>query len=384
MKKFLAILLALSMLLSLAACAASAAMPAPTQAPAPAEAPAQPAVVEAPEQQEAAAEEASAFPMTVTDQLGNTVTVEKPAERIATGYYISSSTCIALGLKDKIVAAEEKIDARPIYKYAAPELIGKIGNVGSAKAFDLEACIAAEPDLVILPKKAKDYAATLTEMGIATIVVNPESHEKLIEMISLIGALTGADDAAAALIARYDDVTAKVQSLTAGLTDADKPVVYMCGNSSYMTVAPKDMYQASLITSAGGKNAGDVLDGDSWTDVSYEQIVAMNPDIIIIPTTNMANGQPDYTAADLMADENLAEVTAVKNGAVYNMPAGYEAWDSPVPSGVLGLLWMTSTLHPELYSMDTFATDAADFYKTFYGFDMDTSALTAGSAKAAA
>ena len=92
------------------------------------------------------------FPLTVKDQLGNEVTLEHAAERIVSGYYISSSTCIALGLKDKLVATEEKIDKRPIYKLAAPELIGKVGNVGSAKAFDLEACIAAEPDLVILLK----------------------------------------------------------------------------------------------------------------------------------------------------------------------------------------------------------------------------------------
>ena len=149
----------------------------------------------------------------------------------------------------------------------------------------------------------------------------------------------------------------------------------MCGTSSYLTTAPKDMYQSSLITTAGGINAAQDLAGDAWTDVSYEQMIAMNPDIIIIPTNNMANGQPDYTAEALIADKSLAEITAVKNGAVYNMPAGFEAWDSPVPSGVLGMLWTLSTLHPEVYTIEEFAVDAADFYKTFYGFDMDTSTI---------
>ena len=315
------------------------------------------------------------FPLTVKDQLGNEVTIEHVAERIVSGYYISSSTCIALGLKDKLVATEEKIDKRPIYKLAAPELIGTIGNVGSAKAFDLEACIDAEPDLVILPKKAKDYAATLAEMGIPAIVVNPESHEGLVGMITLIGRLTGAEEKAAALISYYDKVMKKVEELTANIADADKPTVYICGTSSYLTTAPKDMYQASVIASAGGKNAGDFLEGDSWLDISYEQLIAMNPDVIIIPTNIMANGQPDFTADEVLADEQLKEIIAVKNGAVYNMPTGFEAWDSPVPSGVLGMLWMTAKLHPEVYTMEEFAADAADFYKTFYGFDMDTSSI---------
>ena len=48
--------------------------------------------------------------------------------------------------------------------------------------------------------------------------------------------------------------------------------------------------------------------------MSYEQILAMNPDVIIIPTNNMASGQPGFTAAEISADEHLAEVKAVKNG----------------------------------------------------------------------
>ena len=237
MKKFLSLALALIMALAMfAGCAQQGAENAaeePAAAEAPAEAPAeQPA-------EEAAA--ATVFPLTVKDQLGNEVTLEHAAERIASGYYISSSTCIALGLKDKLVATEEKIDKRPIYKLAAPELIGNVGNVGSAKAFDLEACIAAEPDLVILPKKAKDYAATLAEMGIPAIVVNPESHEKLVEMVNLIAQLTGAEEKAKALTARYDEVMKKVEGLTANIADADKPTVYMCGTSSYLTTVPKDM-----------------------------------------------------------------------------------------------------------------------------------------------
>lgn len=320
--------------------------------------------------------EKASFPLTIEDQLGNSVTLEKPAERIVSGYYISSSACIALGLENKLVGTEEKTDKRPIYKLSAPELIGSIANVGSAKAFDLESCLGAEPDLVILPKKAKDYAKTLNEMGIAAVVVNPESHEALVDMIKLIANLTGSEETAGKLITSYNEVLSKVESATANLDDSKKPVVYMCNNSTYLATAPKDMYQASLVRSVGGKNAGDILEGDSWTDVSYEQILTMNPDIIIIPTNNMANGQPDFTAADVLADTNLAEVTAVKNGAVYNMPAGLEAWDSPVPSGVLGMLWLLATVHPDLYTKAECADYAASFYKTFYGFDMDKSIIT--------
>lgn len=67
---------------------------------------------------------------------------------------------------------------------------------------------------------------------------------------------------------------------------------------------------------------------------------------------------------------------AVQSGAVYEMPSGIEEWDSPIPSGILGTLWMTSVLHGDAYPFDTFTADVQDFYKTFYGFEIDPALIT--------
>lgn len=345
--KWLAMLLAVVMVLSFAAC---------SQEPAPAPQPEPTTDV--------------TYPVTVKDMAGREVTLEKQPERIVSGYYISSSACIALGLTDKMVGIEDKSAKRPIYKLAAPALID-LPNVGSAKAFDLEACIATEPDLVILPMKQKDTAQTLQEMGIATLLVLPESHEQLIEMFTLIGTATNTVKQAEKLISYYNTKLSAVTELTRDIPDDEKPVVYLGSTSDILRTAPREMYQASLITTAGGKNAGDVLEGSSWTDIDNETFLTMNPDIIVIPTDNFAVSSPDYTAEDVMNNPTFSDVTAVKNGAVYQMPVGYEAWDSPVPSGILGTLWMLKTLHPELYPAEQFAADVNEFYTVFYGFSVN-------------
>lgn len=345
--KWLAMLLAVVMVLSFAACG---------QEPAPAPQPEPTTDV--------------TYPVTVKDMAGREVTLEKQPERIVSGYYISSSACIALGLTDKMVGIEDKSAKRPIYKLAAPALID-LPNVGSAKAFDLEACIATEPDLVILPMKQKDTAQSLQEMGIATLLVLPESHEQLIEMFTLIGTATNTVKQAEKLISYYNTKLSAVTELTRDIPDDEKPVVYLGSTSDILRTAPREMYQASLITTAGGKNAGDVLEGSSWTDIDNETFLTMNPDIIVIPTDNFAVSSPDYTAEDVMNNPTFSDVTAVKNGAVYQMPVGYEAWDSPVPSGILGTLWMLKTLHPELYPAEQFAADVNEFYTVFYGFSVN-------------
>lgn len=345
--KWLAMLLAVVMVLSFAACGKE---PAPAPQPEPTT--------------------DVTYPVTVKDMAGREVTLEKQPERIVSGYYISSSACIALGLTDKMVGIEDKSAKRPIYKLAAPALID-LPNVGSAKAFDLEACIATEPDLVILPMKQKDTAQTLQEMGIATLLVLPESHEQLIEMFTLIGTATNTVKQAEKLISYYNTKLSAVTELTRDIPDDQKPVVYLGSTGDILRTAPREMYQASLITTAGGKNAGDVLEGSSWTDIDNETFLTMNPDIIVIPTDNFAVSSPDYTAEDVMNNPTFSDVTAVKNGAVYQMPVGYEAWDSPVPSGILGTLWMLKTLHPELYPAEQFAADVNEFYTVFYGFSVN-------------
>lgn len=64
------------------------------------EATAAPETTAAPE--EPAAETAVTYPLTVTDQLGREVTIEEEPKTLASGYYISTSLLIALGVQNEL------------------------------------------------------------------------------------------------------------------------------------------------------------------------------------------------------------------------------------------------------------------------------------------
>lgn len=303
--------------------------------------------------------------ISLTDQAGRTVELDKPAETIVSCYYVSSYAVMALGLSDRMVGIENKAASRPIYQLSAPDFL-ELPAVGTMKESNVELIASLEPDLVIMPQKLSEAAQTLTDLGLSVILVNPENHEDLCDMLSLIGEACGVSEAADKLITYYDT---QMDTLSALTTDTEKPVVYMGGNSSYLTTAPADMYQSSLIDLAGGVNAGDALDGDYWTEVSYETILTYDPDVIVIPSG------ADYTADDIRADSQLSSLTAVQNDAIYAMPSQLEEWDSPIPSGILGAMWMTSVLHPDVYTGEAFTQDATAFYETFYGFTPDAALL---------
>ena len=312
----------------------------------------------------AAASEAAGI--TLTDQAGRTVTLEQPAESIVSCYYISTYATIALGLKDKIVGLENKADTRALYALAAPEL-PQLTQVGTLKELNVEAVAALEPDLVIMPQKLIDNAQTLEDLGITVMIVNPETQEGLETMLTLIGEACGASDQAQALIDYNHTQLERAAEMTA---DLEKPSVCLLGNSSSLSVAPAAMYQNDLIEQAGGVNAAASIEEDYWADVSYETLLALAPEVLVIPSA------ASYTAEDVMNDPQLADLPAVQNGAVYTMPQGLDEWDSPTPSGILGVLWLTSVLHPEAYPFEEFTADAQAFYQTFYGFTPDSSLIT--------
>lgn len=308
---------------------------------------------------------ALAYPRVLTDQAGREVTIEKAPERIVSGYYISTSACIALGLETRMVAIEAKADTRNIYALAAPELID-LPSVGTAKSFDLEGCLAAEPDLVILPKRLSDAAQEISAFGIPVLLVNPESESLLSGMIAGIGIATGTEERAENLIAFGVAQLALCGEMLSHVTPVS---ALMLGNSDYLTCAPGDMYQSDVLEGAGAVNAAGELTGGAWAQLSYEQLLAMNPQALVIPA------EASYTAGDVLSDPELSELEAVKNGAVYAMPKGFEAWDSPVPSGVLGTLWLASELHPEAYGREMYVEAAKTLYETYYGFTPGEAAL---------
>ena len=303
--------------------------------------------------------EQTVYPVTVTDQAGREVTIEKEPSSIVSGYYISSSLLIALGLKDKVVGIEAKADKRPIYKLAAPELT-ELPNVGTAKEFNLETCAALSPDLVILPMKLKDAAQSLTDLGITVLLVNPESQDLLTEMINTIATATNTNSEAAKLLAYIDSQKA---ILTSALSGVEPESVYLAGNSSFLSTAGPSMYQSSIIELAGGKNAADSITDSYWAEISYEQLLAWAPSYIIIAS------DAEYTVDDVMNDPNLAECTAVKNSHVYAIPGDVEALDSPVPAGILASVWLAGILHPDQVSTDTYTTEMTNYYETFYGIN---------------
>ena len=214
----------------------------------------------------------------------------------------------------------------------------------------------SEHDFAIKLKKTAD---TLESLGIKAVVVNPEDQSLLEECITLVGKITNNVGRAEAL---NNSIKTFLADNKTNVSGENTPSVYLAGNSSVLSTAGSKMYQNTLLTNAGGKNVASELTDTYWANVSYEQILAWNPDYIVIAA------DATYSVDDILNDANLAGCNAVKNKNVVKLPNDIEAWDSPVPGSFLGSIYIASVLHPEKVTKDFYETCVTKFYESFYGF----------------
>jgi iron complex transport system substrate-binding protein len=265
---------------------------------------------------------------------------------------------MALDLDEQLVGVENNADLRPIYGLSNPQIL-QLPSIGTAKEVDIEACAALMPDLAILPMKVKDSADDLEALGIPVLFVNPESQELLTQMIRLVAAVTDTEETAETLISFLET---QENHLTEILSEADRPSVYLAGNSNFLSTAGNAMYQSDMIRLAGGSNVAAEIEDTYWAQIDYEQLLVWDPEYIILPSS------AKYTIEDIMTDPNLAGCRAVRNSHVYQVPGDAESWDSPVPGSILGALWLANILHPELMTDTDCAAIMDEYYETFYHF----------------
>ncbi len=298
------------------------------------------------------------FPVTITDHLDREITIEQKPERLVSGYYVSTSMLISLGLKDSVVGIEAKADTRPIYSLAASEFL-QLPNVGTAKEFNLEGCIELMPDLVILPVSLREQTVGLEEVGINVLYVNPENTALFEEAYMNIGKATGTQDRASEIISYSHESLSELNEKIMGI---EQETLYLGGNSDFLSTAGAKMYQNTMIENAGCINVAAEIEDTYWANVDYEQILRYNPEFIILAAA------ADYSVQDVLNDTSISSVSAVLTNDVYAMPGNIEAWDSPLPASFLGSLFIASSIYPDAYTAEDFSAKVTEFYETYYAF----------------
>jgi iron complex transport system substrate-binding protein len=274
---------------------------------------------------------APTFPVSITDDEGTTFTIAAEPQKIVSLTPAATETLFAIAAGDRVVAKVEDI-------FPYPPAADDLPVVATFEGVDVEQIVALEADLVIAGGNfftPPDAVTQLRSLGIPVLVLYAESVDEALAGIQLVGTAAGVPNEAADLVATMQ---ADFDQLTAATAGLPKPkTFYEIDATSKIYTVPAGSLYAEMLELAGA----DPITTDSSYEISLEELIAADPEIILL------GDDADYTtAADLAARPGWGGITAVEDGNVFPI-AEYVLVTRPGPRLADGLRALIEALHPD-------------------------------------
>ncbi len=239
----------------------------------------------------------------------------------------------ALGVGDKIVGATE-------YD-TYPEEAQKIERVSDSVNFNSERIIALKPDVVIAYTIGdKEAMKPLEDAGIKVFVIQSAAtfddvYGDIEQIAAVMGVADKGNEVNEEIKAKLADVKAKVKEVKAPknvyLEISPKPDIYTAGSGTF---------QQEILDAANVKNV--FSDLSSWAQVSEEDVIVKNPDVIL--TTVNYTEDP---IGEILARDGWNTVTAVQNKAVQTLDTDISNRPGPRIGEAVELV--AKAVYPELF-----------------------------------
>lgn len=241
---------------------------------------------------------------------------------------------------------------------------------GKNASLNLEALIAAAPDVIVdigeVKENVKEDMDGLQEQLNIPVIFIEATLDTMDQTYEKIGELTGEGVQTEALAVYCKEVLGKAETIKQKLKEEEKVTVYQALGAAGLHTDARGSFQGQVLDKVGAINVADVeiVSSGAGSEVSLEQVIAWNPDVIVVETERV------YEL--ITSDDAWSVLDAVKNGRVYKYPtAPYSALNNP-PSvnRLMGVLWLGNLIYPEQYDVDI-AVELQHFYQLFYHVELD-------------
>lgn len=263
---------------------------------------------------------------------GNAATDHRatPPQRIVSLIPSATETIVALGAAERLVA-RTSFDVDPA--------LAHLPSVGDGLTPSLELLTTLEPDLVVAwPDNAsRTVIGRLESFGVRIYSPQVQSLVDLRQAIEELGGILHLEQAADSLIAVIDADLRAVRTAVAGL---EKPDVFYVIWYDPPTTTGSGTYIDQLIEIAGGRNIFADAPG-LWPQVSMEEVVRRQPDIVLISQTE----DSPIDVGDLASSVGWRELRAVREERVIQVEA--DLYNRPGPRVAEAARRLVELLHPD-------------------------------------
>ena len=270
-------------------------------------------------------------PISLTDAIGQTITLSKPATRIVSLAPSITEILYALDLDDEIVGVTLSCDY-------PPQAVLK-PKVGGLVYPSVERIISMEPDLILAVKgmHPANFIHELRRLHLLVYVMDPSSVSAILNDIQVAGELTGRRKEAVGLAG---DMEKKIKEIRKISERRVRPkVLYILWHDPLMTVS-KGSFIGELVEIAGGTNVAS-SDREVNFRMSMEEVLSQNPDVVIF-SSEIGESQ---VRAERERWKRWSQIEAVREGRLYELNSSLIF--RPGPRIVEGLSALMDVLHPE-------------------------------------
>ena len=315
----------------------------------------------------------------ITDMAGRKVTV--PAvENIESVFSAGPVAAIFLYMvaPDKLLGWNYELN--DVEKSIILDKYQDLPNFGMGDAVNYEAVIAANPTIAINSGKINDTMVSdcdaLSEsLGIPVVAVDNELNNSA-EAFRFMGELLGVEDHAEELAQYAEQVFTDINALS-DIPEEKKVSVYFGNGEDSLETAPRGSQHAQILDAINAVNVADLELGDgSRVQISAEQLLAWDPDVIVVNGEPKADKSGNSAAEDILSNPDYASLKAVQDQKVYGTPNAPFSWvDRPAgPNRLIGMRWFSALIYPEYIKCDI-NEEIHKFFDLFYHVDLSDEQL---------
>ena len=315
----------------------------------------------------------------ITDMAGRKVTVPT-AENIESVFSAGPVAAIFLYMvvPDKLLGWNYELN--DVEKSIILDKYQDLPNFGMGDAVNYEAVIAANPTIAINSGKINDTMVSdcdaLSEsLGIPVVAVDNELNNSA-EAFRFMGELLGVEDHAEELAQYAEQVFTDINALS-DIPEEKKVSVYFGNGEDSLETAPRGSQHAQILDAINAVNVADLELGDgSRGQISAEQLLAWDPDVIVVNGEPKADKSGNSAAEDILSNPDYASLKAVQDQKVYGTPNAPFSWvDRPAgPNRLIGMRWFSALIYPEYIKCDI-NEEIHKFFDLFYHVDLSDEQL---------
>ena len=247
-------------------------------------------------------------------------------------------------------------------------------NLGGAggEIVNFEELLKVNPDVIITMGKINETEISQVEemeeqLGKNIIIIDDDIN-KLDEAYKLLGKILGKEEKAGELAKYSKDVLDDIEKNSELITEDMKVNLYYAEGPDGLQTEPAGSWHGEVMDMVSANNVVKLEEEGTVgkSEVSIEQVLAWNPDIII----SWDDERGGYYSG-ILEDPIWKDVQAVKDGEVYEIPNKPFNWLDRPPSvnRVLGLKWLGNLLYPDVYNYNM-RDEVKEFYDKFYHYDL--------------